>query len=601
MTSLNTTEINRIFTLEEDQIEVEINTCITIDADLKNQNRTRLNESTEIKQRLNLAMQNGNDTTGPTQELNENDKELKDLQKEIELNNTRQLLLKSHRAKKIAAKADSDQTIRESGLEVKDVYSKQDMIKILAAGKGRDSKDEIADMMRNVFSRKDPPDISLDDRATSRKTLGRLPEFDIKSDFELFLRKLNTYVKLNNITDDRQMKLLLDSCISDGAKLRSGQIDSTNEPYASQSFKAYTNTLRERFFPRARSMLFQDSYDQLKQQATQNIQDFLSIRFTAFRRGYPDFPFEFFVRSTLDKVYSPDLKVEILRTLGPLESSKETDADRQQSLFSSFLQISNQALHFCRRVSSQTPDQMNRQGLAVEAVEGDTPAVLSSTSTSTAISTIRTVAECSDSIHQADAFYPDYEEDQWYETQDHIWQSSDFFDEEQSEEGLSTQQQEYCFALESPAETAVWEREPTADEVAQLQQSPTQKACFQCGSSGHLVKGCPTRLRIIQQRTAHLQSPPGAGGGGGGGGGSRFPRNPRSWRGQLRGSPRGRGFRPRSWQATSRGGGGGGGRRGPSTFRGTGSPAVASHSSPYNPTQSPAVMGPHPGQQFFRS
>ena len=591
MGSLDLTEITRILQLDEAQTEVEINTCNTIDADLKNQTRTKLTESNEIKQRQALAVQNGEDVRGINQELKENDKDLKDLKEEMDINTTKKALLVAQVTKRPRATAETDQTIKDSGLEIKDSYSKQDLMKVLTSGKSKDSKDQMADMMRDLLSRRDGTDTSAEDRSSSRKTLGRLPEFTVKSDFELFLRKLNTYVKLNNITEEKQKKLLLDSCISDEAKLRSGQIDSTNEPYASQSYQVYTNTLRERFFPRARSMLFQDSYDQLKQGASQNIQDFLSIRFTAFRRGYPDFPFEFFVRSTLDKVYSPDLKVEIIRTLGALESNKETDPDRQQGLFSAFLQIANQALHFCRRVSLQTPEQMNRQGLAVEAVEGENPSLVSTTST--AISTIRTVAEMSDPLHQLEAVDP-----QWYgyESQDHVWEADDFFEEDHEEDGLTQQQQDYCFALESPEETAVWEREQTADEVAQMQQSPTQKTCHQCGSYGHLVRACPTRLKLIQQRTAHLQTQaPGRGGGRG---------QQRGWSRGLRSRGGGnRGFRSRSGQGAPRagGGGGGGGRRGPSSFRGSGSQAIASHSSPYNPSQSPAVMGPFPGQQFFRS
>ena len=61
MGSLDLTEITRILQLDEAQTEVEINTCNTIDADLKNQTRTKLTESNEIKQRQALAVQNGED------------------------------------------------------------------------------------------------------------------------------------------------------------------------------------------------------------------------------------------------------------------------------------------------------------------------------------------------------------------------------------------------------------------------------------------------------------------------------------------------------------------------------------------------------------
>ena len=85
MGSLDLTEITRILQLNEAQTEVEINTCNTIDADLKNQTRTKLTESNEIKQRQALAVQNGEDVRGINQELKENDKDLKDLKEEMDI------------------------------------------------------------------------------------------------------------------------------------------------------------------------------------------------------------------------------------------------------------------------------------------------------------------------------------------------------------------------------------------------------------------------------------------------------------------------------------------------------------------------------------
>ena len=151
MGSLDLTEITRILQLDEAQTEVEINTCNTIDADLKNQTRTKLTESNEIKQRQALAVQNGEDVRGINQELKENDKDLKDLKEEMDINTTKKALLVAQVTKRPRATAETDQTIKDSGLEIKDSYSKQDLMKVLTSGKSRDSKDQMADMMSDNY------------------------------------------------------------------------------------------------------------------------------------------------------------------------------------------------------------------------------------------------------------------------------------------------------------------------------------------------------------------------------------------------------------------------------------------------------------------
>ena len=624
MANMDTNEILKITQLNEEETEIELQSCATIQADLKNQTKTKVREIDEVKQLIKEA--------DPTQidqlnkDLRDLTKDLKDLDNEEKINQAKRAILLKNMDKKTSRVSEGDQNIKDMGGEIKDNYSKEELIKMLEQSKlkprvpGLDAGLESVVRDMSKFKLPDPRLPAV----INRKTLGKLPEYDLKSDFELFLRKFNTYVNLNNIVDNQEMKLLLDTCISDSAKLRSGQIDSSTEPFASQSFKKYTETLRERFFPKARSLLYKDNYERLKQTASQNIQDFLSLKFTAYRKAYPDFPFEHFIRSTMESLYSADLRVELMRNLGDLESSKEIDGARQQKLFSDLLQKANEALHFCRRTSLQTGEQMNKQGLAVEAVEGggggeasaSGQAVRSVTSTLTAV---RTAAELSDQVHQM--YHPDNHEDfswdsSWEESEgqeeDEVWEAEDGFGGLQDDDGLTKEQVEYCFALESPEETAMWERQLRPDEIEQIMQSPTQKACHQCGSLRHLVASCPTRLKLIQQRTQRINqqwsgrrsAADGAGGGGGGGGGRG------GWRGRApsRGNSRGRG------RNGFRGGARAGPRGGQRGFiRGVGessgvssrSPGSvpASHMNPYNPQQSPSVFGPQrfSGATFFRT
>ena len=98
----------------------------------------------------------------------------------------------------------------------------------------------------------------------------------------------------------------------------------------------------------------------------------MALKFSAFLKGFPSWPFEHFARTMTERLFSEDLKIEIIRHLGTLETSKETDVLNQQKLFSEILQIANTALDLCRRTSSLSPDQMNKNGLGIETGGGET-------------------------------------------------------------------------------------------------------------------------------------------------------------------------------------------------------------------------------------
>ena len=72
---------------------------------------------------------------------------------------------------------------------------------------------------------------------------------------------------------------------------------------------------------------------------------------------------------------------------------------------------------------------------------------------------------------------------------------------EVEEEGLTQLEIDYCYQLESEEQSAQWERPLTEDELAEVEQSPTGKACHACGSRFHLIMACPLRLKMVQERT----------------------------------------------------------------------------------------------------
>ena len=245
------------------------------------------------------------------------------------------------------------------------------------------------------------------------------------------------------------------------------------------------------------------------------------------------------------------------------------------------MQIANTALDLCRRTSSLSPDQMNKNGLSIETGGGE------SSTTSSASAPSQAVAQA-----REDALY---ETGEWYEEEgetDYCWEAEHAFEEELP---LTPQETDYCYKLETEQESNLWERQPTEDELAQINQSPTKKLCFNCSSQNHLVAQCPTRLQIVQQRTQRLLAQSGrqATRGQGFRGAARSSAGRRQLGG--RGRPGSRGFTPAA--------------RGRQNSQGF-APAAASwgpanqarytHANPYNPSQAPAIMGPNP-QTFFRS
>ena len=414
---------------------------------------------------------------------------------------------------------------------------------------------------------------SLPPATQFRQILGKIPEYKVADDFDVFMSRFETYCTLNRISDEQQTKLLLDSAFSEEARLRASEISALQEPFKSDSFSAYTQRLRERFYPQAKSTLYKNTYDTIKQKASQSVTDYCSAKFSSYRKAYLGYPFQFFVRTMVQHLHNEDLRSEVLRHAGHLESSVVTEMVIQQRLYGELMNVVNSALDLCRRTSSSTVEAMDRNGLRVEGKE--TLTSLSSASTSSSSSIAQLGIENEDSYDWAGE-----------EEGDDIYVAEEM---ENEEFGLSEEEINYCYLNESEAQSQFWERQASAEEIQQMQASPTGKRCHECNSPSHLVRSCPTRLRLVQTRTHQMLSQSG-----------RAPYPPQRGGFNSRGN---RGWRTRG------GGGRGGGWRG----RGRGSPwgsaPRAGHlpqgfQNPYQPGQPASRMGPptsgFPGQRSFR-
>ena len=344
-----------------------------------------------------------------------------------------------------------------------------------------------------------------------------------------------------------------------------------HEPFKSETFSAYSQRLRDRFYPQAKSTLYKNTYDTIKQKASQSVTDYCSTKFSSYRRAYLGYPFQYLVRTLVQNLHNEDLKSEVLRHASHLENSVVTEAILQQKLYGDLMNIINNALDLCRRTSSSSAEAMDRNGLRVEGK--DTLTSLPTTSSS--------------SIAQLGA--EDGEDFDWAEEEgeEGIYAAEET---EGEEIGLTEEEINYCYLNETEAQSQFWERKASVDEIHQMQASPTGKRCHECNSATHLVRSCPTRLRLVQSRTHQMLTQSGR---------TSYP-------------PSRGGYKLRSnqgWRARGGGAGRGGGWRGRGRASAWGGPPRAASlpqgfQNPYQPGQPASRMGPpttdFSGSRFFR-
>ena len=557
MANIPVTEISRFLNLNDNELEVEQGATATITAQLKANERTFLQQRSDLRARLTVPPSADDDEV--QQELLRVTGDIQDNEEQINRNNAIVTLIAKLRSVRPTGAGGTPPTGRASTPPAS-----------TGAGGGGGTTSPLATAAggggAGVPSTPTPaPALPY------RQIFGKLPEYKLTDqDFDVFLSRFETYCSLNKITDQQHSKLLLDSALSEEAKLRASEISALYEPYKSESFSAYSQRLRDRFYPQAKATLYKNTYDTIKQKANQSVADYCSTKFASYRKAYLGYPFQFLVRTLVQNLHNEDLKSEILRQVGTLEHSTVTEAIPQQRLYGDLMNVINNALDLCRRTSSSPPEVLDRNGLKVEGK--DLPASATPTVS---------IAQMGEQEEENYCEWPQPEEEEGIYVADEM--------DDYEEIALTEEEVNYCYLNETEAQSQYWERKPSQEEILQIQNSPTGRRCHECNSNSHLVRNCPVRLRLVQSRTQQICNQSGR---------SPYPtRGIRGWRGRGGGATG-----MSSWR--SRGQMGRGGRpRGRASSWTPRVPLPQGFQNPYQPGQPASRMGPStsfPGSDRFR-
>ena len=200
---MDVTDLQNILKQNETQLELELAHIVETNTDLKKSDNKLLTTKKNLKKELDKATKDGTDDTSIKQKMKEVDDQLKKNGEDLKINEAKHTLVKSLQQAKTKEAASSSS-----------------------------KEDEDVEFMAKVMSKMGmmPKDMTpKDTKSPSKKTIGRLPEYALKEDFDLFLQRFKTYVQLNDITEAKEQKLLLDTCLSDEAKKRCGYITALDE------------------------------------------------------------------------------------------------------------------------------------------------------------------------------------------------------------------------------------------------------------------------------------------------------------------------------------------------------------------------------------
>ena len=195
---IDVSDLQDILKQNATQLELELASVVENITDIKKSDNKLLTTKKNLKKELDKATKDGTDDTSVKQKMKDTDDQLKKNEEDLKINEAKQKLVK------IAQQAKAKEAASSSSRE-----------------------DEDVEFMAKVFGKMGmmPKDMaSKDSKGPSKKTIGKLPEYTLKEDFDLFLQRFKTYVQLNDITEEKEQKLLLDTCLSDEAKKRCGYL-----------------------------------------------------------------------------------------------------------------------------------------------------------------------------------------------------------------------------------------------------------------------------------------------------------------------------------------------------------------------------------------
>ena len=357
--------------------------------------------------------------------------------------------------------------------------------------------------------------------APRTRSLANLPILAKPGGFIEHLTKLETYFRINEVVREADKKDILMLSLSAEVSSRAQGIDASAEPFLSQSWREYTETVRGRMIPKASAAILRTQFEGMKQEPAEYAVDYLVKKNALFLKAFPGdsggeraMPVSYLVRHLIEGLFSEDLRAEIWREVrGGVDENDSRDLDAINDAFDELLQATNLTLDFVRR-NLNVKDNNDKRGLSI-------------------VSQIDNKSENQKLYGQKSTSYVNAAEEYVEETalveggEEEYWMEGDEIVEE-SEEPLSEEAICYCELIEDADQSSFWNSESVNEmKPGAVGGESERRACWVCGSLQHFKRQCPQRLKAVTNRVNAITQRSGSRGRYSGSGGARRPWNSR--------------------------------------------------------------------------
>ena len=357
--------------------------------------------------------------------------------------------------------------------------------------------------------------------APRTRSLANLPILAKPGGFIEHLTKLETYFRINEVVREADKKDILMLSLSAEVSSRAQGIDASAEPFLSQSWREYTETVRGRMIPKASAAILRTQFEGMKQEPAEYAVDYLVKKNALFLKAFPGdsggeraMPVSYLVRHLIEGLFSEDLRAEIWREVrGGVDENDSRNLDAINDAFDELLQATNLTLDFVRR-NLNVKDNNDKRGLSI-------------------VSQIDNKSENQKLFGQKSTSYVNAAEEYVEETalveggEEEYWMEGDEIVEE-SEEPLSEEAICYCELIEDADQSSFWNSESVNEmKSGAVGGESERRACWVCGSLQHFKRQCPQRLKAVTNRVNAITQRSGSRGRYSGSGGARRPWNSR--------------------------------------------------------------------------
>ena len=357
--------------------------------------------------------------------------------------------------------------------------------------------------------------------APRTRSLANLPILAKPGGFIEHLTKLETYFRINEVVREADKKDILMLSLSAEVSSRAQGIDASAEPFLSQSWREYTETVRGRMIPKASAAILRTQFEGMKQEPAEYAVDYLVKKNALFLKAFPGdsggeraMPVSYLVRHLIEGLFSEDLRAEIWREVrGGVDENDSRDLDAINDAFDELLQATNLTLDFVRR-NLNVKDNNDKRGLSI-------------------VSQIDNKSENQKLYGQKSTSYVNAAEEYVEETalveggEEEYWMEGDEIVEE-SEEPLSEEAICYCELIEDADQSSFWNSESVNEmKPGAVGGESERRACWVCGSLQHFKRQCPQRLKAVTNRVNAITQRSGSRGRYSGSRGARRPWNSR--------------------------------------------------------------------------